>query len=245
MYPKTNAEGEIDENFWAQAAADQAAGRSGADGNERESPHSQKIPGTLELTLFTYFVDGDDQAIPFNTQFFHDDFDDDGEGPGFDDGDDGVGVGSVAPGAEGGEPDLMAALVGSSRRVRPQYVNYTKKAKRVDVRKLKENIWKSLDIEVPESKDSDESMVCIIFSTRMASNIADCSSGLGRWRLDRPKRAPSVRLGRLKFAKDVSEGQDAGYQHELLFHLFAPSGERTWIEDRGWGVSWRGERGGA
>jgi hypothetical protein len=31
-------------------------------------------------------------------------------------------------------------LAGSSRRVKPQYVNYTKKAKRVDVRKLKENI---------------------------------------------------------------------------------------------------------
>ena len=102
--------------------------------------------------------DGDDQAIPFNTQFFHDDFDD-GDGPGFDDGDDGGGIGSVAPGAEGDEPDLMATLAGTSRRVRPQYVNYAKKAKRVDVRKLKENIWKSLDIKVPASKDLDESMV--------------------------------------------------------------------------------------
>ena len=36
--PRTNAEGEIDENFWAQAAADQAAGRSGEDGNERKYP---------------------------------------------------------------------------------------------------------------------------------------------------------------------------------------------------------------
>lgn len=38
LNPKTNADGEIDENFWAQAAADQAAGRSGEDGNESESP---------------------------------------------------------------------------------------------------------------------------------------------------------------------------------------------------------------
>ena len=36
--PKTNAEGEIDENFWAQAAADQVAGRSGEDGNDSKSP---------------------------------------------------------------------------------------------------------------------------------------------------------------------------------------------------------------
>ena len=112
----------------------------------------------MGTSRFTSFVleDGDDQAIPFNTQFFHDDFDD-GDGPGFDDGDDG---GGVVPGAEGDEPDLMATLAGSSRRVRPQYVNYTKKAKRVDVRKLKENIWKSLDIKVPTPKDPEDSMVC-------------------------------------------------------------------------------------
>ena len=56
----------------------------------------------------------------------------------------------------------MAALAGSSRRVRPQYVNYAKKAKRVDVRRLKENIWKSLDIDVPKPKGPDESMVWVL-----------------------------------------------------------------------------------
>lgn len=118
----------------------------------------------METVGFISFApkDGDDQAIPFNTQFFHDDFDD-GDGPGFDDGDDGGGIGSAALGGEGDEPDLMATLAGTSRRVRPQYVNYTKKAKRVDVRKLKENIWKSLDIKIPTLKDPDESMVCELF----------------------------------------------------------------------------------
>jgi hypothetical protein len=29
-----NGDGEVDENFWAQAAADQAAGRAAADGDE-------------------------------------------------------------------------------------------------------------------------------------------------------------------------------------------------------------------
>jgi len=154
-----NADGEIDENFWAQAAADQAAGRSGEDGNESKFPHIPKNLRTFRLIPFA-LADGDDQAIPFNTQFFHDDYDD-GDGPGFDDGDDGGGIGSTAPGAEGDEPDLMATLAGTSRRVRPQYVNYAKKAKRVDVRKLKENIWKGLDIKVPNPKDPDESMVRI------------------------------------------------------------------------------------
>lgn len=157
--PKTNADGEIDENFWAQAATDQVAGRSGEDGGESKS--SSRILVTLKLIRFVV-VDGDDQSIPFNTQFFHDD-DDDGEGPGFDDGDDGEGMGLAAPGADGDEPDLMTTLAGTSRRVRPQYVNYTKKAKRVDVRRLKENIWKSLDIKVPNPKDPDESMVRIFY----------------------------------------------------------------------------------
>jgi condensin complex subunit 2 len=110
----------------------------------------------LNLSLLA-LAEGDDQSIPFNTQFFHDDFDD-GDGPGFDDGDEGGGIGS-APMADGDEPDLMATLAGSSRRVRPQFVNYAKKAKRVDVRKLKENIWKGLDIKIPNLKDPDESMV--------------------------------------------------------------------------------------
>lgn len=60
----------------------------------------------------------------------------------------------------------MATLAGTSRRVRPQYVNYTKKAKRVDVRKLKENIWKGLDITVSKQADPDESMVQCLFVAR-------------------------------------------------------------------------------
>ena len=41
--PKTNADGEIDENFWAQAAADQPAGRLGESANEGKLSH----PGIL------------------------------------------------------------------------------------------------------------------------------------------------------------------------------------------------------
>ncbi|KAJ7743101.1 condensin complex subunit 2/barren [Mycena metata] len=129
-----DGDGEVDENFWAQAAADQAAGR-----NDEED-------GTAG-----------GGAIPFNTQFFHDDdgYDD---GPGFDDGyDDGEGGGAAE--VEPGEQDLLAATQGKTRRVKPEFVNYAKRAKRVDVRKLKDNIWKGLDIvvakEEPDSMDVD------------------------------------------------------------------------------------------
>lgn len=45
--------------------------------------------------------------------------------------------------------------------MRPEFVNYAKRAKRVDVRKLKDNIWKGLDIVVKKepAPDADESMV--------------------------------------------------------------------------------------
>ncbi|KAI0313533.1 condensin complex subunit 2/barren [Amylostereum chailletii] len=125
-----NGDGEVDENFWAQAAADQAAGRAAEDADET----------------------GMGGAIPFNTQFFQDDYDD---GPGFDDGFDGE-VGDVP--IDPGEQDLLAATQGHTRRVRPEAVNYTKRAKRVDVRKLKENIWKNLNIIVPEQKEDPDAM---------------------------------------------------------------------------------------
>ena len=127
--PKTNADGGIDENFWAQAATDKAAG------------WSSQIFGTMKIIPLAV-AEGDNQSIPFNMQFFHDDDDDDDEGEGTD---------SATPGEDGNEPDLMATLAGSSRRVRPQYVNHTK-AKRVGVRKLEGIIWKSLGIKVSNPK---------------------------------------------------------------------------------------------
>lgn len=57
------------------------------------------------------------------------------------------------------EQDLLNSSSGLTRRVRPEVVNYARRAKRVDVRKLKDNIWKNLDIVVPEQSDDGEAMV--------------------------------------------------------------------------------------
>ncbi|KAG0709201.1 condensin complex subunit 2/barren [Suillus ampliporus] len=122
-----NGDGEVDEQFWAQAAANQAADRAAAENDET----------------------GDGPHIPFNTQFFDNDYDD---GPGFDDGFDG----DATALEDSGEQDLLAATQGQTRRVRPEFVNYAKRAKRVDVRKLKENIWKGLDIKVGKLKEDEE-----------------------------------------------------------------------------------------
>ena len=118
--------------------------------------------------------------MPFATQFFHDDYDD---GPGFDDGFDG-GDGGAA--VEAGEQDLLAATQGQTRRVKPEAVNYAKRAKRVDVRKLKENIWKGLDIVAPAVEDGEDAMVTthVHFSHPVAHSACP---GYGRAATDRPE----------------------------------------------------------
>jgi condensin complex subunit 2 len=114
----------------------------------------------IKLTVDLALLAADGGAIPFNTQFFHDDYDD---GPGFDDVYEGDGdAASAPPGATSQEDqDLLAATQGQGRRIRPEFVNYAKRAKRVDVRKLKENIWKGLNIVVrdPLKDNEDESIV--------------------------------------------------------------------------------------
>ena len=86
--------------------------------------------------------------IPFGTQFMGEDF---GDAGGFDDDDDGT-----HPAAHDEEQDLLSGSATQSRRARPEAVNYAKRAKRVDVRKLKDNIWKNLDIVVPPTPEDDE-----------------------------------------------------------------------------------------
>lgn len=124
-------------------------------------------------------------AIPFNTQFFHDDYDD---GPGFDDDGD---AGEALPDIDAGEQDLLAATAGQARRIRPEFVNYAKKAKRVDVRKLKENIWRGLDIKIAEAKeegDEDDSMV-IFHSCHYDSKLKLI---FRRWTTRTPRTHPKV-----------------------------------------------------
>lgn len=56
------------------------------------------------------------------------------------------------------EDDLLAATQTQLKRARPQFVSYAKKAKRVDVKKLKENIWKELALELPASTARNEEL---------------------------------------------------------------------------------------
>lgn len=82
---------------------------------------------------------------PFESQFFHDDADDAfvDDHLGFD-GDGGMGLDG------GDEDDLWQGTQGQElKKSRPENVNFAKKAKRVDVKRLKDDIWSGLRTLVP------------------------------------------------------------------------------------------------
>ena len=174
-----------------------------------------------------------DGGIPFNTQFFHDDFD---EAGGFDDVFDGA-EGANGSVIEPGEQDLLAATQGLSRRVRPEFVNYAKRAKRVDVRKLKENIWKGLDIVVPKGEDQNEdedAMVCALRSS------VCCGADVLRKDLDdrpatdpaEPREMTSVISGLQKtYPKDKLEVISTRFCFICLLHLANERGLKIQSED--------------
>lgn len=183
-----NGDGEVDQNFWAQAAANEGGG----DANDGMCRWIRPLYTPLIFALGS-------QPIPFNTQFFADDDDD---GPGFNDDFDGPGIGSF-PGIDGvdgdGEHDLLAATQGTSRRVKPEFVKYAKRAKRVDVRKLKDNIWKGLNIVVPsKGEDEDEPMVSVISAAIISALL--CEFLCRRMRMTR-RRSPQILMTPVNSAK--------------------------------------------
>lgn len=56
--------------------------------------------------------------------------------------------------------DFGTQLVTQSRRVRPEYVQYARVAKKVDVRKLKENLWSGLQFEEAPVPTQHNDTVC-------------------------------------------------------------------------------------
>lgn len=92
------------------------------------------------------FDTGGEAEEPFDAQFFHEDEADFGMGGGGDD--------ALALEPEDEEELATQAL----KRIRPEYVNYAKKAKRVDIRKLKENIWQELAIKADDDEGDDDNL---------------------------------------------------------------------------------------
>lgn len=140
-------EGEMDEAFWAR----------------KENAALQQTPP----------VDDDAPQGNYDANFFQDDglaFPDGGGPPDDDDRVFADAREAFSPGAEGGEPGTQqiqgiagvlagsqeggfgSQLVTQSRRLRPEYVQYARTATKVDVRRLKEEMWKGIgfgDVRAP------------------------------------------------------------------------------------------------
>ncbi|KAK4046790.1 hypothetical protein OIO90_006432 [Microbotryomycetes sp. JL221] len=78
---------------------------------------------------------GDDYVVPFDTQILNDEHD-----VGFEDDEEEARQTKLSE-----LDDLLENTQGPLRRVKPENINYAKRAKRVDVKKLKDTIWKELE----------------------------------------------------------------------------------------------------
>lgn len=200
-----DGDGEVDVNFWAQAAADQANGRREDDDGDEGFYYIS--PLHMPSKAYTHNLGGSGN-VPFNTQFFQDDYDDGGGfGPSFDDDGDGP------PQGVDGDEDLLTQ--NPKKRIRPETFNYAKRAKRVDVRKLKDNIWKGLDIVVPhkkdiadEERDEDEMVSLNLFlHTLMGTDTVKKGCRIGYPTYGSIGSAP-IQPGDHRTSKDVPERQN-------------------------------------
>jgi condensin complex subunit 2 len=116
---------EVDEQFWAK---------------QNEQAFGEEAQGNYDANFFQ-----DDGFNPMGDDD-HDEFVDARDGLSPPEGTEGL---DTVGGAEQVMPDgpFGAQLVTQSRRLRPEYVQYARVAKKVDVRRLKEEIWKELAFE--------------------------------------------------------------------------------------------------
>ncbi|KAL7950812.1 condensin complex subunit 2/barren [Trichoderma barbatum] len=129
--------GELDEAFWAQQKApeDDALPEGDYDANFFQDDDGMPFPGG---------DDADDDDLEFSDAREH-------LSPGAE-GDAGMTEGAGMTAMLNGETmNTMGAfgtqLVTQTRRLRPEYVQYARVAKKVDVRRLKEEIWKGMGLE--------------------------------------------------------------------------------------------------
>jgi condensin complex subunit 2 len=131
-------EGEVDEQYWArkEEAAQQALEEDGAQGNyDANFFQDDGFGGAADMDDDDEFADARDHLSP--------PLEDIAAGEGLADG---------APAATQEGP-FGTQLVTQSRRMRPEYVQYARVAKKVDVRRLKEEIWRGLALEDVSSND--------------------------------------------------------------------------------------------
>ena len=136
-------EGEIDEAFWARKE----------NAVVQRSPDEEANQGDYDANFFQ----DDGLGFPSGPPDDEDDFADAREAfsPGAENEGEprNQGINEIVTGAEGSQEGAFGTtLVTQSRRLRPEYVQYARVAKKVDVRRLKEEMWRGIgfnDVQIP------------------------------------------------------------------------------------------------
>ncbi|TVY49318.1 Condensin complex subunit [Lachnellula occidentalis] len=136
-------EGEMDEAFWAGKEGPAVVGDEAAPQGDYDANFFQDdgMAGGMDDDDDMEFADARDHFSPGAEQ----------RGERGIDGIHDVLNGGMTQGTEG-EGAFGTQLVTQSRRLRPEYVQYARVAKKVDVRRLKEELWRGIGLEDPESE---------------------------------------------------------------------------------------------
>lgn len=125
------ANGVVDEAYWASHANDVAAPDEDAE-----------VQGNYDANFFN------DDALPFAGGFMDDDDDFADARDHFSPPPSQLPLGTQATDIPSSQANAFGAdLIAQSRRFKPEYMQYARKAKQIDVKKLKDNLWTSMGLE--------------------------------------------------------------------------------------------------
>lgn len=142
-------EGEMDEAYWARKEEPAAA-------NDEALPQGDYDANFFDDVMPMSIGVDDDDEIEFADARDH--FSPGAEDRGTDGGMNGIDQ-TIAQVPEGAEGAFGTQLVTQSRRLRPEYVQYARVAKKVDVRRLKEELWRGMGIDETDSVGSPISLL--------------------------------------------------------------------------------------
>ncbi|GAA6015229.1 hypothetical protein JCM10207_003652 [Rhodosporidiobolus poonsookiae] len=159
--------------------------------------------------------DDDDDPPPFDTQWLAS-----GDG----DADIAHEADADADAAERELDDLAAASQGQVKRARPETVNYAKRAKRVDVKRLKESIWRELEEVVIKVKEFPKELQY----DAATAPPAPVASKPAKKKSKAPREAllPVVSSLRKQYPRDKMSEISTSYMFICLLHLANEKGLR-------------------
>jgi condensin complex subunit 2 len=202
------AHGDVDEAYWANREGQDAAA-------DEDAP----VQGNYDADFFQ----DDGLPMPGGPIDDDDDFADarDHFSPPPQDGAGAMALDGALPSSQA-EDAFGAQLVTQSRRFRPEYVQYARVAKKVDVKRLKDELWRGIGFEEVSRHTKPTYVLTNTYPDYRPSPTRQNT----RPYFQRNRRLPHVHRRCQQFAICIPEASYGRYIDELLLHLFAASCKR-------------------